>query len=60
MPYFLDGNNLIGHARGRSRPSEEDRRSLIAEVAERLRQNQPTAVVFFYGPGLKQPFFGSI
>jgi hypothetical protein len=60
MPYFLDGNNLIGHARGQSRPSEEDRRSLIAEVAERLRQNRATAVVFFDGPGVKRSFLGSL
>jgi hypothetical protein len=60
MPYFLDGNNLIGHARGASRPSEEDRRSLIAEVADRLRQTRATAVLFFDGPGVKRSSLGSL
>jgi hypothetical protein len=60
MPYFLDGNNLIGHALGASRPSEGDRQSLIAEVAARLRQNRATAVVFFDGPGVKRSFLGSL
>jgi len=60
MPYFLDGNNLIGHARGASRPSDEDRRSLVAEVADRLRQTRATAVLFFDGPGVKRSSLGSL
>ncbi len=60
MPYFLDGNNLIGHALGASRPSDDDRQSLIAEVAARLRQNRATAIVFFDGPGVKRSFLGSL
>ena len=32
MPYLLDGNNLIGIVRRTSRPSEEDRSALIADV----------------------------
>lgn len=52
MPYFLDGNNLIGLARRRSRPSEEDRSALLAELSERLRSNRSTVRVFFDGgPG---------
>ena len=50
MPYFLDANNLIGRARGTSRPTEEDADALIAEVAGRLRQNRARAVLFFDGP----------
>jgi YacP-like NYN domain len=60
MPYFLDGNNLIGHALGASRPSEENRRSLVAEVADRLRQTQAKAVLFFDGPGEKRTSLGSL
>jgi hypothetical protein len=60
MPYFLDGNNLIGHALGASRPSEEDRRSLVAEVADRLRRTRATAVLFFDGPGEKRSSLGSL
>ena len=60
MPYFLDGNNLIGHALGASRPSEDDRQALIAEVAARLRQNRARAVVFFDGPGVRRSFLGSL
>lgn len=60
MPYFLDGNNLIGHARGASRPSEEDRRALIAEVADRLRQTRAKALLFFDGPGEKRTSLGSL
>ena len=60
MPYFLDGNNLIGHARGTSRPSEEDRRALIAEVADRLRQTRAKALLFFDGPRQKRTSLGSL
>lgn len=49
MPYLLDGNNLIGRARGKSRPSEEDVSSLIAEVAGRLRRTRATAVLYLDG-----------
>ena len=60
MPYFLDGNNLIGHALGASRPSEENRQSLVAEVADRLRRTRATAVLFFDGPGDKRSSLGSL
>jgi hypothetical protein len=60
MPYFLDGNNLIGHALGSSRPSEEDRRALVAEVANRLRQTRAKALLFFDGPGTKRTSLGSL
>jgi len=49
MPYFLDGNNLIGRARGRSRPSEEDRKALLSELCDRLRRTRASATVFFDG-----------
>jgi rRNA-processing protein FCF1 len=49
MPYLLDGNNLIGIARKTSRPGEEDRRALIAEVADRLRATRARATIFFDG-----------
>ena len=32
MPYFLDGNNLIGRARRTARPTEADRAALVAEA----------------------------
>lgn len=51
MPYFLDGNNLIGLARRTSRPSAEERAALISELAERLRHTRARAVLFFDGPG---------
>jgi hypothetical protein len=60
MPYFLDGNNLIGHALGASRPSEENRQSLVAEIAGRLRQTRAKAVLFFDGPGDKRTSLGSL
>lgn len=50
MPYYLDGNNLIGHARKQSRPGEEDRALLVAELCDRLRRTRATAVLFFDGP----------
>lgn len=49
MPYFLDGNNLIGRARSRSRPSEEDRTALLCELCDRLRRTRASATVFFDG-----------
>jgi hypothetical protein len=60
MPYFLDGNNLIGIARGVSRPSEEDRGALVAEVADRLRQTHARALLFFDGPGEKRTSLGNL
>jgi predicted RNA-binding protein with PIN domain len=50
MPYLLDGNNLIGLVRKTSRPTEEDRQALVAELAERLRRTSARAVLFFDGP----------
>ena len=49
MPYFLDGNNLIGRARGTSQPGQEDRSALISELCERLRRTRARVVVFFDG-----------
>lgn len=60
MPYFLDGNNLIGHARGTALPSDEDRQSLISEIAERLRNTRAKAVLFFDGPGDKRTSLGNL
>jgi predicted RNA-binding protein with PIN domain len=60
MPYFLDGNNLIGHARGTAQPSDEDRQSFISEIAERLRKTRAQAVLFFDGPGEKRTFLGNL
>jgi hypothetical protein len=60
MPYFLDGNNLIGIARGVSRPSEEDRGALVAEIADRLRQTHAKALLFFDGPGEKRTWLGNL
>jgi predicted RNA-binding protein with PIN domain len=51
MPYLLDGNNLIGAVRKTSRPSEDDRQALIAELAARLRTTRARAILFFDGPG---------
>ncbi|MFY9551623.1 MAG: hypothetical protein WAU32_10770 [Thermoanaerobaculia bacterium] len=50
MPYLLDGNNLIGTARGRGRPTAEDRAALVAEIADRLRRSRARAVLYFDGP----------
>jgi rRNA-processing protein FCF1 len=51
MPYLLDGNNLIGLVRRSSRPAEEDRRALVAEIADRLRRSRARAVLYFDGAG---------
>jgi len=49
MPYFIDGDNLIGHLR-RERPETEDRAALVAELCDRLRQTRARVVLFFDGP----------
>ena len=46
MPYFLDGNNLLGGSRG----GEERRGALIREVCERLRRTRAKVALFFDGP----------
>jgi hypothetical protein len=60
VPYFLDGNNLIGHGRGSSRPTEEDRSALISEIAERLRKTKARVVLFFDGPGQRSTSLGPL
>ncbi|MEO8430887.1 MAG: NYN domain-containing protein [Acidobacteriota bacterium] len=60
MPYFLDGNNLIGLARRTSRPAEEDRAALLAEVSERLRGRRASVRIFFDGPAGKTLTLGGL
>jgi hypothetical protein len=60
MPYFLDGNNLIGRARNTFRPGEEDRQALVAELSDRLRRTKATAVLFFDGPGGRTTHLGKL
>ncbi|HKA35661.1 MAG TPA: NYN domain-containing protein [Thermoanaerobaculia bacterium] len=60
MPYFLDGNNLIGRARGTARPSEKDRKEFLAEIADRLRATRAKATVFFDGAGERSSTLGSL
>jgi predicted RNA-binding protein with PIN domain len=60
MPYFLDGNNLIGHARRTARPSQEDRAALICEVADRLRRTKASAVLFFDGANQRGSSLGAL
>jgi hypothetical protein len=52
---------LIGRARSTSRPSQEDRAALIAEIAARLRQTRARATIFFDGPvGERTASLGSL
>ncbi|HEY6052188.1 MAG TPA: NYN domain-containing protein [Thermoanaerobaculia bacterium] len=51
MPYYLDGNNLIGIARRTARPGEDDRTALLSELSARLRGNRSSVRVFFDGDG---------
>jgi hypothetical protein len=51
LPYYLDGNNLIGLARRAARPAEGDRHALIQELADRLRATRSSVRLFFDGPG---------
>jgi predicted RNA-binding protein with PIN domain len=60
MPYFLDGNNLIGHVRRTARPSREDRAALISEVADRLRRTKARAVLFFDGASDRGSSLGAL
>jgi predicted RNA-binding protein with PIN domain len=59
MPYFLDGNNLIGLARRSSRPGEDDRAALLSELSARLRSTRATVRVFFDGEG-RAASYGSL
>jgi len=56
MPYFLDGNNLMG----KRDPSSEDRDALVRELAERLRQTRASAVLFFDGGARRQSTLGRL
>jgi predicted RNA-binding protein with PIN domain len=60
VPYLLDGNNLIGKVRRTSRPNEDDRAALIAELTDRLRSTKATAILFFDGPVGRRTSLGSL
>src|SRR6476659_2980309 len=60
MPYFLDGNNLIGRQRRTSRPAEEDRDALVAEISSRLRGHRASVRLFFDGPSRRGTTLGSL
>jgi hypothetical protein len=55
VPYFLDGNNLIGRERKTGRPTDDDADALVREVADRLRGARARAVIFFDGPSGRRP-----
>jgi predicted RNA-binding protein with PIN domain len=50
VPYFVDGNNLIGRARG-GKASDDDRSALVRELSDRLRRTRARILVFFDGSG---------
>ena len=50
MPYVVDGNNLLGFLSGKPRPSEEERRRLLGQIADRLRGLRARVLVVFDGP----------
>lgn len=60
MPYFLDGNNLIGHVRRTARPGEDDRSALVAEISERLRHTRSSVRLFFDGPAGRATALGRL
>lgn len=60
MPYFLDGNNLIGLVRRKARPEEDDRAALVAEISERLRRTRSSVRLFFDGPAGRQTSLGRL
>ncbi len=60
MPYFLDGNNLIGLVRRKARPGEDDRAALVAEISERLRHTRSSVRLFFDGPSGRQTSLGRL
>lgn len=50
MPYFLDGDNVVGTVLGH-RTAAGDREALAREIADRLRRTQARVVLFFDGAG---------
>src|SRR5471030_3237291 len=60
MPYFLDGNNLIGLERKTARPDSADRDALVAELAERLRSTRSSVRLFFDGPAGRPATLGKL
>ena len=49
MPYWLDGNNLIGQPAARAREDPSTRRAFLAELGEFARSRGGRFVVFFDG-----------
>ncbi|MEO8191874.1 MAG: NYN domain-containing protein [Acidobacteriota bacterium] len=60
MPYFLDGNNVIGAERHTRTPGEEDRSALEAELAGRLRGMRSSVTLFYDGPPSRTRSLGSL
>jgi hypothetical protein len=51
VPYLLDGDNVMGSARGR-RGTARDREALVREISDRLRRTRARVVLFFDGAGM--------
>jgi hypothetical protein len=60
VPYFLDGNNLIGLVRRKARPGKDDRAALVGEISERLRHTRSSVRLFFDGPSGRQTSLGRL
>ncbi len=60
MPYFLDGNNLIGAERHARTPAEADRAALEGELAARLRGMRSSVTLFYDGPPDRTRSLGSL
>ena len=63
MPFFVDGNNLLGRLRGTPRASEEERRDVFGKIAARVRSSRTTVILFFDGEpaaGKRDAWLGSL
>lgn len=63
MPFFVDGNNLLGHLLGGPGASEEERRAVQSKIASRVRSGRSCVVLFFDGEpeaGKREGWMGAL
>jgi hypothetical protein len=63
MPFFVDGNNLLGHLTGGPQASDAERRAVQGKIAARVRSGKSSVVLFFDGEpdaGKREAWMGAL
>jgi hypothetical protein len=63
LPFFVDGNNLLGHLLGGPGASDGEKRAVQAKIAARVRSGRSSVVLFFDGEpeaGKREAWMGAL